>query len=579
MKGGLSLGNDDYLPGPPLFNENIQYNLNNVTFNNSPLSHNSSRLSVSNCTFNSGSNVFSSNSFIFLDICTFNNTEFISMQTGFSSINPSSYPNTTVKNSSFIYDNGSPSFPCSNTSKAIQIYNSNNIYIQGNTISGYLKGITLNSSGTTISFPQGKYSDVIYSNNISYCGTGIELYNSIADFKRNIIFNNNFGVKLFNNSYTMFYNNINPVSTPQIIYDNVSFELFASECSFPIIFRCNQVIDEDNLGNKFEDPLVYWDLEKNLLMMAELNYNYWGINFEPEEDLYPHKNFLLNYIWYPESLYGCLYDSKTDELIYQSGLDYFSENDYYNAELTFKELIEEYPNSQFAIAAMQELFAIEQFTNNNFTNLRNYYASFTPADSTLFNIADFLATRCNVAERQWQPAIDWYEDRIANPPSYPDSVFAVIDLGDIHLRMEADTAGVQLKSRPNYSYRFSEIKPRSKAEFEINKATLLATLPQKQKPQTQQPIACDKKGQLMQNIPNPAAETTTIVYELFAEGIADIKIFNVLGQQVINIPLSKKRKGTYQTVVSLEKMPNGIYEYALYVDNVKVDAKKMVVSR
>ena len=59
----------------------------------------------------------------------------------------------------------------------------------------------------------------------------------------------------------------------------------------------------------------------------------------------------------------------------------------------------------------------------------------------LFNVAAFLATRCHVQERNWQPAIDWYEDRIENPPSYQDSVFAVIDLGDIHLMMAADTLG------------------------------------------------------------------------------------------------------------------------------------------
>jgi hypothetical protein len=43
----------------------------------------------------------------------------------------------------------------------------------------------------------------------------------------------------------------------------------------------------------------------------------------------------------------------------------------------------------------------------------DYYASFTPEESLIFNTADFLATRCYIMDRNWQPAIDWYENRIS----------------------------------------------------------------------------------------------------------------------------------------------------------------------
>ena len=92
--------------------------------------------------------------------------------------------------------------------------------------------------------------------------------------------------------------------------------------------------------------------------------------------------------------------------------------------------------------------AIRHFTDNDFASLHNYFSGFTPADSTLYEKAQFLATKCNIKNKQWQPAIGWYEARIAEPPSYPDSIFAVIDLGDIHLMMEADNENIELKSRP-----------------------------------------------------------------------------------------------------------------------------------
>jgi hypothetical protein len=90
--------------------------------------------------------------------------------------------------------------------------------------------------------------------------------------------------------------------------------------------------------------------------------------------------------------------------------------------------------------------ALQIFTSQDYLTLQAYYASFTPADTNLFDVADFLSTRCYVKERFWQPAVDWYEERIENPLSYQDSVFAVIDLGEIHLLMEGDTLGGGTKS-------------------------------------------------------------------------------------------------------------------------------------
>ena len=78
-----------------------------------------------------------------------------------------------------------------------------------------------------------------------------------------------------------------------------------------------------------------------------------------------------------------------------------------------------------------------------------------------------------------------YGEAIYPPASYQNSVFAVIDLGDFHLMMEADTAGKGAKGATACYYRFENIKPKSKQEYETNKADLLATLLQIKKPQTE----------------------------------------------------------------------------------------------
>ena len=580
IKGGkLTLGNNatfNNLKGvfiennTSVYNNTKQYNLSNAIFNNTPLTHRNTRLNITNCTFNAGSNVITSSSISNIDSCTF-------IASGFLAAHPykTMYPmtsSTMVTHCNFTGNNSA--------SSAVELSYSKKLNISNNIITGYATGISLSNSGTWLvglAGPDTTYfvADVIWNNQISSCGTGIELYNAVSRCCSNHIFENGFGVKLFNNSYTSFENS---PQSPQIIQDNDSYEFYADENSFPIDFKYNKIIDEDNLGNSFNDPMFYLDVIISNIRY-DVSLNYWGENFDPAEDLYPMRVLKGAPIWAPHKpLSPTLSPAET---LYQTGLTYFAEEDYTNAELTFKELIETYPESQFAIGALHELFALQHFTYQDYATLSEYYATFTPADTTLFAVADFLSTRCYVQESFWQPAIDWYENRIENPPSYQDSVFAVIDLGDIHLRMEAETSNNGAKSSAAAChYRLEKIKPRSKQEYETNKADLLATLPQIKKPKTENlynPLS-DKKGSLGQNIPNPANGTTTIAYGINTEGAVEIGIYNAMGQLVKTFPQGMLKEGNYQTKISLSGMPNGIYSYVLLVNGERADARKMVVN-
>jgi len=131
-----------------------------------------------------------------------------------------------------------------------------------------------------------------------------------------------------------------------------------------------------------------------------------------------------------------------------------------------------------------------------------------------------------------------------------------------------------------------EIKPKTKQHYEENKATLLATLPQIKKSKNDKFIhnndinipKIEKKGILGQCTPNPTTGTTTISYELYAEGAVEIFIYNSLGQLVLQIPQGTQTEGAYQATVSLINMPKGIYHYALFVDGERVDTKKIIIN-
>ena len=459
----------------------------------------------------------------------------------------------------------------------VQLDDINFYNLFNNTITGYETGILLHSSGTTLIEGSNSTTDIICANDVSNCGTGVELYNSVAYIRANNIHDNFFGVKLYNNCYTSFNNYL---QAHQFFRDNDSFEVYISESSFPIKFQHNQIIDEDNLGNSFDDPMIYWDIDPPSECFADIFDNYWGENFDPLEDIYPFEALCYDPVWDPgksSSKSGAT--PEEDETRYQAALSYFSEEDYTAAETAFKELIETYPHSRFAIAALHELFALQHVTYYDFASLRDYYATFTPSDSTLFNTADFLATRCYVKEKYWQPAVDWYEYRIENPPSYQDSVFAVIDLGDIHLMMAGDTLGA--KGHPACHYSLAHIKPKSKQEYETHKANLLATLPQIKKPQTEKPqvINKTKKGVLGQNIPNPATGTTTISYEIYTESTIELRVYNVMGQLVQAVSQGKILPGYYNASLNVSDLSAGIYHYSLFVNGEQTDVRKMVVSR
>ena len=196
-----------------------------------------------------------------------------------------------------------------------------------------------------------------------------------------------------------------------------------------------------------------------------------------------------------------------------------------------------------------------------------------------------MATRCLVKERDWQPAVDWYEERIMNPPSYQDSVFAVIDLGDIHLMMESDTMNGG-KSGHYCHYRLPNIKPKSRMQYEENRSSLLATLPQIKKTKNDKNTPFnenitpfnDKKGVLGECVPNPTNGNAAISYEIFTGGGVEIQVFNNIGQMVKSLPQGNLTKGNYKATISVAGLPVGVYHYTLVVNGERVDGKKVVVN-
>lgn len=77
-------------------------------------------------------------------------------------------------------------------------------------------------------------------------------------------------------------------------------------------------------------------------------------------------------------------------------------------------------------------------------------------------------------------------------------------------------------------------------------------------------------------MPNPVVNTTTIEFELEQAGDASMLVYNMNGQEVINIQMNGLNEGKHSTTLDASNLPAGQYYYALTSGGQRV-TKKMIV--
>ena len=68
---------------------------------------------------------------------------------------------------------------------------------------------------------------------------------------------------------------------------------------------------------------------------------------------------------------------------------------------------------------------------------------------------------------------------------------------------------------------------------------------------------------LKQNYPNPFNPVTEIKYEIPAEGLVSLKVFNILGEEVAVLVKERQPQGDYTATFSAGFLPSGVYVYTL----------------
>lgn len=83
---------------------------------------------------------------------------------------------------------------------------------------------------------------------------------------------------------------------------------------------------------------------------------------------------------------------------------------------------------------------------------------------------------------------------------------------------------------------------------------------------------------LGQNYPNPFNPSTVIEYKIPADGNVTLKIYNLLGEEVITLIDKYQEKGSYSAVWNAANLSSGIYIYRLQSGSF-IESKKMILKK
>ncbi|MDD3961030.1 MAG: T9SS type A sorting domain-containing protein [Bacteroidales bacterium] len=452
---------------------------------------------------------------------------------------------------------------------AIHIWNYRKYEIEDNTIDGFYDGIKIMQSGYgTVD----KYR--VTENTITNCAhSGIIAYGSRGVISNNHISDNMYGVWLGDHCSFRVSGNINALNNSQTqeILDNSSYELTSTTFSFPHYFYLNRIFDEDNAGAPL-DPMIYHRYDQTqYTFQNDVRYNCWGTFFNPYFDFYP-----TGYTWQPEWCppYMAYPDNGIPGAVYDSCQALLVSESYNQAKTLFQSLINTYPQSIYSMAALHELFALENNLTSDFAALKSYYENNTvnQNNTILSRVAEHLALKCDIKEENWSIPISYYDSIITNPPTYEDSLFAVLNLNYVNFMMR-NSGNKSGQSIMNSSYIKKDI-----AEFKPYCDEILSLIPPPaEKAEEQNRILSEDRCLILETVPNPASNFTSIKYQISEDADISLFLYDNQGKRIKTIPAGTQSKGINFIKIETSDLPEGMYFYTILLDGIASAKEKLLI--
>lgn len=83
---------------------------------------------------------------------------------------------------------------------------------------------------------------------------------------------------------------------------------------------------------------------------------------------------------------------------------------------------------------------------------------------------------------------------------------------------------------------------------------------------------------VFQNYPNPFNPLTNIVYQIKESGLVQIKVYDILGTEIVTLVNEEKSEGRYTINFNASNLPSGVYIYIMRVNDY-TSSKKMILLR
>ncbi|MBI9037295.1 MAG: T9SS type A sorting domain-containing protein [Bacteroidales bacterium] len=402
---------------------------------------------------------------------------------------------------------------------------------------------------------------------------GIGTFHSAPVIKENIITENHNGIGCYNNSTAIITDLINepvqPFKNGIINHPSVGV---SNHMSIPYINNgYNDIYNPEDTGlfMKFyhTDPEIKINCRNN----------YWGTTDTSEiyQYLSPDTCFRIDPIL-TRSQSSYSKSSNVEYDLLRSANIYFANEEYQNAENKYKELAEDYQNSAEACLAISGLFKCIKNSSGSWNEFEEYINQIRSDTSlpviyrkTLYGYLNL----CKREKQEYSEAISNYESILQNNPTYNDSCYAVINIGNTYLE-----AG---NTKSTYG-KLSWLRPKStKAHIENTIKLLLSLKEDKESP----PILNQNNYNfsLNQNIPNPFSNETRIYFTLEEANKVEISVYNIYGQKVKTLINKKLKPGKHFCDWDGKDIlgnfaSDGIYFYTLKINKKRI-TKKMIYIR
>lgn len=228
------------------------------------------------------------------------------------------------------------------------------------------------------------------------------------------------------------------------------------------------------------------------------------------------------------------------------------------------------PKVKFDI--LSKLYMITCLRGGNipdFDNLKSLFVQYAGSisDTVIMKGLRDLTALCLMKSEKYQEAIDIFRNIMESNPGRPEAAYAEID--KTMTEYLAAMKGTVLPK--NGDANVSREKLTGKIAELLNKANIINN----PKQTTQKIIPSEYK--LEQNYPNPFNPATTIAYSIPKAGKVIIRLYDVLGREVMQLLNENKEPRKYNVELNAVNLASGVYIYEMQCNDFRISKKLTVL--